>query len=146
MHAMQRRAAAATTGNPAAAFEKTAAVLANPKAQWEETFKSLDVLRRVAAHHGDVIGPQALHALLLTVLVAINNLRSSVSKNALLCLGDLFRGLGRRMDPEVPSVLPDLLKRCADTNKFVNAEAMQVRAFLFPRSIRVRGHIPQDMV
>ena len=64
------------------------------------------------------------------VLKSVNNLRSSVSKNALLCLGDLFRGLGRRMDTEIATVLPDLLKRCADTNKFVNAEALKVRGGL----------------
>ena len=103
-------------------------MLGNPKAEWSATFKALDTLRRVAAHHGDVIGKKELHTLLLSVLKAVNNLRSSVSKNALLCLGDLFQGLRRRMDPEVVAVLPDLLKRCADTNKFVNAEAMKVCA------------------
>lgn len=83
-------------------------------------------MRRIAAHHGAVVSKQDLHAVLLRVLDAINNLRSSVSKNGLLCLGDMFGGLRRRMDPEISTVLPHLLKKCADTNKFVNAEALKV--------------------
>ena len=115
------------TGHPGHEFSRVFGILGNAKAAWSETFQALDAMRRIATHHGDVIERNQLHPLVVAVLAAVKNLRSSVTKNALLCLGDLFRGLGRRMDAELVTILPSLLKKCADTNKFVKAEAQKVR-------------------
>ena len=117
------------TGNPSTAFRSVLQTLRNQKAEWSDTFKSLNTLRSIATHHIDVVSKSDLHSVILSVLKAVENLRSSVAKNALLCLGDVLKGFRRRMDPEIITILPVLLKRCADTNKFVNAEAVKVCFF-----------------
>lgn len=50
---------------------------------------------------------------------SVGNLRSAVAKNALLTLGDLWAGLGKAMDAELPVVAPVLLKRFSDTQGFL---------------------------
>jgi hypothetical protein len=56
------------------------------------------------------------------VLKQAENLRSQVAKNALLTVGDLWRGLGRALDPELPLVAPLLIKKYADKVSYSNAD------------------------
>ncbi|KAG5192487.1 hypothetical protein JKP88DRAFT_284314 [Tribonema minus] len=57
------------------------------------------------------------------VLRHIDNLRSQVAKNALLTLGDLWKGLGRALDPELPLVAPVLIKKYTDKVDFLRQAA-----------------------
>lgn len=56
----------------------------------------------------------ALRALASAVLKQVDNLRSQVAKNAIVTIGDMFIGLKSKMDPEVPALVPVLIKKCAD--------------------------------
>jgi hypothetical protein len=53
----------------------------------------------------------------------VESLRSSLAKNALRCMGELFAALGKRMDQYLDAFLPVVLKRGADTNVFISDEA-----------------------
>ena len=91
--------------------------------QWDKVFDALNVVRSLALHHHGSIGP-VLHSLVLSVNEASKNLRSSVAKNALLCLNDMIDGLGPQMDPELDTIVSQLLKRASESGTgFLGDEA-----------------------
>lgn len=53
----------------------------------------------------------------------LESLRSSLTKNILMCVGDLFRFLKRCMEPYLEKVMKALLKKAGDTNSFISEEA-----------------------
>ncbi|RHY25341.1 hypothetical protein DYB32_008375 [Aphanomyces invadans] len=124
---------------------------------WERNFEGLTDLRRIAVHAPDVVGGQ-LTTLVDQVVKQISNLRSSIAKNAMLAIETLCVSLTRKMDPEMDTVIPLLLKRAADTNAFLSEAAAQtlaavvqtcsagkVLAALFPHAtskhVLVRKHV-----
>ncbi len=91
--------------------------------QWDNVFDALNVIRALALHHQDTIGP-ALHGIVLSVNKASKNLRSAVAKNGLLTLNDMIDGLGPLMDPELDTIVVHLLKRASESGTgFVGDEA-----------------------
>ncbi|KAF0698838.1 Aste57867_10562 [Aphanomyces stellatus] len=91
---------------------------------WEKNFEGLTDLRRVAVHAPDVVAAQ-LAVVVKEVTKQINNLRSSVAKNAMLTIDTLCVTLTRKMDVEMDEAMPLLLKRAADTNAFLSEAAVQ---------------------
>jgi hypothetical protein len=83
------------------------------KDDWPEIFHTLNSVRRLALHHSALVEGSA-HEIVTAVLKQAENLRSQVAKNALLTVGDLWRGLGRALDAELPLVAPLLIKKYAD--------------------------------
>ena len=80
----------------------------SPADSWERQFDALNTIRRVAAHHrGELSSPPALHTAVVAVLGAAESLRSSVAKNGMMALGDLFTRLGRALDGELDTELQD---------------------------------------
>jgi hypothetical protein len=65
--------------------------------QWDECFDALTSVRQLALHHSDVLNLQ-LHTVMLGIMEATHNLRSSVAKNALLALHDVVGGTGIIID------------------------------------------------
>lgn len=87
---------------------------------WPDIFHTLTSLRRLGLHHPAVVySSGGLHSIVVGVLKQVDNLRSAVAKNAILTIGDLFQGMGSRMDAEVPNIISYLLKRCGDTSNFL---------------------------
>lgn len=52
-----------------------------------------------------------------------DSLRSSLAKNALITIGDMFTNLKRCMEPSMDRIIKILLKKGADTNAFISDEA-----------------------
>ncbi|KAG3241641.1 hypothetical protein PI124_g13491 [Phytophthora idaei] len=86
---------------------------------WETNFDALSTVRRLAVHHASMIDAVKVHAIVSEIMKQVPNLRSSVSKNALLALESMCGAFTRAMDPEVENIVPILLRRCADSNTFV---------------------------
>lgn len=81
------------------------------KPEWPEIFDSLNLLRGLSLHHRDLlVASGSLQFITRAVSKQMDNLRSAVSKNAILTVCDMFTGLGRQMDPEVPTIISVLLK------------------------------------
>ena len=78
--------------------------------EWPEIFHTLNSVRRLSIHHGSLIEGH-LHTIIRSVIKAADNLRSAVSKNAILTLQDMWIGMKKAMDPELAGVTPMLLKR-----------------------------------
>ncbi|KAF4142316.1 CLASP N terminal [Phytophthora infestans] len=96
---------------------------------WEANFEALSTVRRLALHHASVIDAVKVHTIISGIMKQVSNLRSSVSKNALMALESMCAAFSRAMDSEVESIVPVLLKRCADSNAFVcESAAASLRA------------------
>lgn len=96
--------------------------------EWDECFEALNGVRRLALHHSNVLNMQ-LHTVVLGVLDASSNLRSSVAKNALLAIHDLVIGMGNCLDPELDGIIPKLLKRASESSSgFLGEEANRALA------------------
>ncbi|KAL4144423.1 hypothetical protein PRNP1_013556 [Phytophthora ramorum] len=91
---------------------------------WEANFDAMNTVRRLAIHHAGMIDLSKVHGIVAEILKQVPNLRSSVSKNALLALESMCSAFSRAMDSEVENIIPVLLKRCADSNMFVCESAV----------------------
>ncbi|KAK1945180.1 TOG array regulator of axonemal microtubules protein 1 [Phytophthora citrophthora] len=103
---------------------------------WEGNFEALSTVRRLALHHANLLDAGKVHAILAEIMKQIPNLRSTVSKNALLALESMCAAFSRDMDSEVENIVPVLLKRCGDSNTFVcESAAASLRAVVLQCSI-----------
>lgn len=64
-----------------------------------------------------------MHAIVLSVSKAVDNLRSAVSKNGMLCVSDMFYGLKTKMNSEIEYIILSLLKKTIDNSGFLNEAA-----------------------
>ncbi|XP_072103233.1 TOG array regulator of axonemal microtubules protein 2-like [Mobula birostris] len=91
---------------------------------WEMKRQGLSSVCRLAQFHQEILLTR-LHAVCLAVMKEVNNLRSKVSRSALLTLGELFSQLKRNMDQEVEEVARILLHKTGDSNQFIREEAVK---------------------
>lgn len=106
--------------NPSGEFNK--AVKALEIQEWPELFTTLNIIRAAMLHHSNMVMQSGLlHSIVLLIVKQVDNLRSSLAKNAIITITDAFIGLGKNIDMEVASILPSLLKRSADSsNNFLS--------------------------
>ncbi|GCC30720.1 hypothetical protein chiPu_0009174 [Chiloscyllium punctatum] len=102
-------------------------LLAN--SDWEIKRKGLSSVRRLARCHQEVLLTK-LHAVCLAVTKEVSNLRSKVSRSAILSLNELFCQLKRNMDQEVDEVTRILLHKTGDSNEFIREEAVKALAVM----------------
>jgi hypothetical protein len=92
--------------------------------EWTDQFQMLNNLRSLIKNHpAELLVEGAVHKIILTVLKWADSLRSSLAKNALIVLGELFQGLGTSVDSELDIIVSCLMRKCVDTNVFLAAEA-----------------------
>ncbi|GMH44231.1 hypothetical protein BSKO_12165 [Bryopsis sp. KO-2023] len=82
---------------------------------WQDQNDALNDARRLIGHHPDVVRC-FLHEFVLSALPAVDQLRSSTSKNALILFQEMFRSLGRLLDRELEEIIPTLLKKSAEVS------------------------------
>ncbi|XP_069042362.1 TOG array regulator of axonemal microtubules protein 1-like [Lepisosteus oculatus] len=85
---------------------------------WERKVDGLSFIRRLSQHH-PVILISRLHDVSLALVQEVKNLRSAVSRMAVVCLGDVFTFLKRRMDPELGNTVKVLLEKAGESNTFI---------------------------
>lgn len=56
------------------------------------------------------------------MLGATNNLRSLVSRHALVCIGDLFKHVGKHIEPHLDEIMLKILKKYNESNNFLEKE------------------------
>jgi hypothetical protein len=93
-------------------------------ADWKLQFSALDTLRRLFVHHSELLqSALVLKDLSKDIALFIVNLRSCLIRNSLMCVADFARKLPKLMDPELPTLLPHVLKRASEGNVFLVEEA-----------------------
>jgi len=90
---------------------------------WAVQMEALNNVRLLAIYHASVTILPQLHAVVRAVLVVVDNLRSNLSKSALMSLTDMLKYLKTAMDPELDHVVLVCVKKSADTAGFIADEA-----------------------
>ncbi|XP_026704961.1 TOG array regulator of axonemal microtubules protein 1 [Athene cunicularia] len=88
---------------------------------WEKKIEGLNFVRCLSAYHAPVLTAR-LHETSLAVAQEVKNLRSGVSRAAVVCLGDLFTYLKKSMDQELDNTVKVLLHKAGESNTFIREE------------------------
>ncbi|XP_056349306.1 TOG array regulator of axonemal microtubules protein 1 [Oenanthe melanoleuca] len=104
---------------PEVALAEALALLADH--DWEKKIEGLNFVRCLSAYHAPVLTAK-LHETTLAVAQEVKNLRSGVSRAAVVCLGDLFTHLKKSMDQEVDNAVKVLLHKAGESNTFIREE------------------------
>ncbi|CAH6839261.1 TOG array regulator of axonemal microtubules protein 1 isoform X2 [Phodopus roborovskii] len=88
---------------------------------WEKKMEGLNFIRCLAAFHSDLLNTK-LHETNFAVVQEVKNLRSGVSRAAVVCLSDLFTYLKRSMDQELDTAVRALLHKAGESNTFIRED------------------------
>ncbi|XP_026782606.3 TOG array regulator of axonemal microtubules protein 1 [Pangasianodon hypophthalmus] len=88
---------------------------------WEKKIEGLIFLRCLARYHSDVLSSK-LHDVCLALIQEVRNLRSGVSRIAVVTLGELYSGLQKGMDQELEATAKVLLHKAGESNAFIRQD------------------------
>ncbi|XP_077617411.1 TOG array regulator of axonemal microtubules protein 1 isoform X1 [Crocuta crocuta] len=88
---------------------------------WEKKIEGLNFIRCLAAFHSEILNTK-LHEISFTVVQEVKNLRSGVSRAAVVCLSDLFTYLKKSMDQELDTTVKVLLHKAGESNTFIRED------------------------
>lgn len=91
---------------------------------WDNQFDYTDTIRRAIKFHKELLNMQNSHKFIIELIKWGDSLRSALSKNSLIALGDFCRELPKFLDPDVESVITLLLRKSIDTNIFISETAV----------------------
>ncbi|XP_076464551.1 TOG array regulator of axonemal microtubules protein 1-like isoform X2 [Babylonia areolata] len=92
---------------------------------WEMKTEGLNMIRRIVHFHPETFSPQVLHPVILAIVNEVKNLRSQVSRLAIVCLGSMFATLKKAMDPDLDIVTKQLLAKAGESNNFIRDDVEQ---------------------
>ncbi|XP_060117344.1 TOG array regulator of axonemal microtubules protein 1 [Heteronotia binoei] len=104
---------------PEAALSEALQYLADD--DWEKKMEGLNAIRCLSAYHPDTLTAK-LHETTLAVVQEVKNLRSVVSRAAVICLGDLFSHLKKSLDQELDGTVKVLLHKAGESNTFIRED------------------------
>ncbi|XP_078671437.1 TOG array regulator of axonemal microtubules protein 1-like isoform X2 [Branchiostoma floridae x Branchiostoma belcheri] len=96
---------------------------------WEVKCEGISHIRRLAIFHPKVVNSR-LHDAILAVLTEVKNLRSSVARAAIACLGDMFTYLKKNMDQDIDQTTQVLLHKNGESNGFIREDVDKSMAAL----------------
>ncbi|XP_072347444.1 TOG array regulator of axonemal microtubules protein 1 isoform X2 [Scyliorhinus torazame] len=88
---------------------------------WEKKIEGINSIRCLSTYHSDVLTLR-LHEAVFAVVQEVKNLRSCVSRVALLCLGDMFTVFKKNMDQELDNSVKILLHKASESNAFIRED------------------------
>ncbi|KAL6478141.1 hypothetical protein MHYP_G00139760 [Metynnis hypsauchen] len=88
---------------------------------WEKKIEGMAFLRGLAQYHSDVLISR-LHDVCLILIQEVRNLRSGVSRMAVVTLGEFFSGLQKGMDQELEATTKALLHKAGESNAFIRQD------------------------
>ncbi|CAG9335593.1 unnamed protein product [Blepharisma stoltei] len=91
--------------------------------EWSQQFEMLNKLRRLLKYNSSMFANAPIHSMVIQALKWADSLRSSLSKNALIVIGEMCAAIPKLVDPELESILNCLLRKSADTNVFISEQA-----------------------
>ncbi|XP_075048668.1 TOG array regulator of axonemal microtubules protein 1 [Mixophyes fleayi] len=89
--------------------------------EWEKKIEGLNFVRSLCVFHSDYV-LERLHELKIVIIQEVKNLRSSVSRAAIGCLGDMFTHLKKNMDHELDNSVRILLSKAGESNHFMRED------------------------
>uniref|UniRef100_A0A8D1FNS7 TOG array regulator of axonemal microtubules protein 1 n=1 Tax=Sus scrofa TaxID=9823 RepID=A0A8D1FNS7_PIG len=88
---------------------------------WEKKIEGLNFIRCLAVFHSEILNTK-LHETNFAVVQEVKNLRSGVSRAAVMCLSDLFTYLKKGMDQELDNTVKVLLHKSGESNTFIRED------------------------
>ncbi|XP_048393699.1 TOG array regulator of axonemal microtubules protein 1 isoform X3 [Stegostoma tigrinum] len=88
---------------------------------WEKKIEGINCIQCLSTYHSDVL-IERLHEAVFAVVQEVKNLRSSVSRVAVLCLGDMFTAFKKNMDQELDNTVKILLHKASESNAFIRED------------------------
>ncbi|XP_030640972.1 TOG array regulator of axonemal microtubules protein 1 [Chanos chanos] len=88
---------------------------------WEKKIEGMTFLRSLVQYHSDVLSSR-LHDVCLVLLQEVKNLRSSVSRVAVVTVRELYAGLQKGMDQELEGTARVLLHKAGESNAFIRQD------------------------
>lgn len=109
---------------PEREFQKAISSLVS-NVDWNVQFDACNVIRSVCKHHQNLLlqNGATLHSIVKQLSKHAESLRSALSKMALITINDLFFFLKRCMDTYLDPLAKVLMRKSADANEFIVAEA-----------------------
>ncbi|XP_076869617.1 uncharacterized protein LOC143519752 [Brachyhypopomus gauderio] len=105
--------------NPDLALTQSFSLLSTD--DWEKKIEGLISIRRLAQHHSHVLGSRR-HDVCIILIQEVRNLRSAVSRMAVVSLRELYSSLQKGMDQEVEATSKVLLHKAAESNGFIRQD------------------------
>ncbi|KTG03590.1 hypothetical protein cypCar_00042460, partial [Cyprinus carpio] len=88
---------------------------------WEKKIEGMNFLRSLAQYHPDVLMSR-IHDVCLALVQEVRNLRSGVSRVAVVTLGEMFAALQKGMDQELDGTVRALLQKAGECNAFIRQD------------------------
>ncbi|XP_073683590.1 TOG array regulator of axonemal microtubules protein 1 [Garra rufa] len=88
---------------------------------WEKKIEGMNFLRSLAQYHPDVLTTR-IHDVCLALIQEVRNLRSCVSRVAVVTLGEMFVVLQKGMDQELDGTVRALLHKAGESNAFIRQD------------------------
>ncbi|KAK9861696.1 hypothetical protein WJX84_010560, partial [Apatococcus fuscideae] len=82
---------------------------------WQAQTQDLNRARCLVKHHSRLVQPQ-LHALVLAAVPALEALRSTTAKSAMMLFQEIFELFGRAADGEAEHIVPSLAKKAGEVS------------------------------
>ncbi len=87
----------------------------------ETKMEGLNLIRRLTMSHPEESTGQ-MHTVVVAVLNEVKNLRSSVSKLAIMCMADMFQELHQAMDKDLDQICKILVPKGGESNAFIRED------------------------
>ncbi|KAG2388396.1 hypothetical protein C9374_000560 [Naegleria lovaniensis] len=89
---------------------------------WESQLSGVMIVIRLSKFNSDLLEGK-IREIIPNLTKLASSLRSSISKTSLKCFEELFINNPKSMDLECDTIIPILLKKTTDTNKFISTNA-----------------------
>ena len=92
---------------------------------WQKQIDAWNSLRSMAIFHKELLTNDSyiLQNFIQGIIKQVESLRSTVSKNALIGIKDLFDNLKKQLDSDLDFIIPAWMKKASDTNIFLSKAA-----------------------
>ncbi|CAG9331155.1 unnamed protein product [Blepharisma stoltei] len=96
----------------------------NTADDWAAQFDTINLLRRLTKHHGEVLGASGmLHHLIIQATNWAYSLRSSLCKNSLILFGEMCEKIPMFIETELKTIVSCLMRKSSDSNSFISDQA-----------------------
>ncbi len=90
--------------------------------EWDITFEGVNSIRKLISYHPTWLVNQNFSDIVRLIVGLVENLRSGLAKNAIVCLGEMMVTMPKQMEPHMEYVVPKLIKKYGETGNFLFQE------------------------
>ena len=89
---------------------------------WQISNEAINKLRRMLINHTQLLTQNVTKAIVPDIMRLTQSLRSTLSKNGVVMINQLYTQLKRQLDSDLDLIFSKLIKKTLDTNSFISQE------------------------